>query len=163
MYKNKCTVYASLLSPFLNELENRGLGRTWRDQTDKFAAKNIWWLLPQRIKNKEIYWKQDLSRMISTELSIPHTCSSQCSMCLALIPQDGMCWSPDHFRLVLHQRLSLYFFSKGGSSVKQEAPMWTISRQPSSLCLTDLVLLKRVHCNIYCYMACRNSFYFLPS
>lgn len=48
-------IRTNALSPFLNELENRGLGRTWRDQTDKFADKNIWWLLPQRIKNKEIY------------------------------------------------------------------------------------------------------------
>lgn len=52
IYQNECTVSATFLSPFLTELENSGLGRTSEGQTEKSAAKNIWWFLQWRIKNK---------------------------------------------------------------------------------------------------------------
>lgn len=49
MYQSKYTVFASLLSPFLTELGNSGLGRASEGQTE-----NIWWFLQWKIKNEVI-------------------------------------------------------------------------------------------------------------
>lgn len=81
-------------------------------------------------------------------------------MCFAVQPgQDVLETWP--LQISVKPVLVPFPFAEGGSPLKQEAPMWTISGQPSLLQLADLVLFQIVKRNIYCYSACRNSFFFL--